>query len=398
MKRLNNLWDSFVSRENMIQAIYEGTQFKHKDPMVIKKLTYSKADYEKDPKLKGKIDPNKVDALADKLIRELTDGTYFHRKPLYKHLYCQSKSMSKGKWRHIYCPSLYDHVIHHAIMQVCMPAFMGGMIEQCCGSVPKRGTGRVREFVERWVRSDDECKYFVKLDIRRFFDSIPRDGMIECLSHHIKDQKILAIWIMIIDSAPSAAPVGYYTSPWLGNLYLESLDHFIKQSLYKERRGNRINYVKHYCRYVDDMLLMGSSKRDLEKAIKAIKKHLDCLSLDIKECWEIKRIAELDENHRLKKGTYRIDICGYAFDRETTRLRAGIYLSTMRLARKMNKQRTQKKKYSLHDCQSLMSKVGWAVHADSTQLLTDINKLVDIETTKEVISNAAKRGISRQTR
>lgn len=115
-------------------------------------------------------------------------------------------------------------------------------------------------------------------------------------------------------SAPIACPVGYYTSPWFANLFLQELDHLIKEKLYKERRGKRIPYVKHFVRYMDDMLLMGNSKRDLDKAVRAVISHCAGIGLNIKTCWEIKRIAILD-GHNVRKGTYRIDICGYVFDR-----------------------------------------------------------------------------------
>lgn len=77
---------------------------------------------------------------------------------------------------------------------------------------------------------------------------------------------------------------------------------------------------------------------------------------------------------QLNDGTYRIDICGYVFDREHTRVRDGIYLSTMRLARKMRTIKRQHNGYmGLKDCQSLVSKAGWAEHANSVSMLHEID-------------------------
>lgn len=195
-----------------------------------------------------------------------------------------------------------------------------------------------------------------------------------------------------------ACPVGYYTSPWLANLFLEDLDHFVKQELFKERRGKRIPYVSHYVRYMDDMLLMGNSKRDLEKAVRAIIAFCQGKGLEIKTCWEIKRIAILDDG-KVRKGTYRIDICGYVFGPECTRVRDGIYLSTMRLARKIHRDARANDGYmSLADCQGIMSKVGWAEHANSAGMLKRIDDLVNLDDARGVISNAAKCGVFHQTR
>lgn len=387
MKRLGNIWPQLVSMDTMTKAVYEAIRFKRSDPMVIKKLMTD-----------GKVDLEKVTHFAKEIVEQLNDGTYRCDKPLHKHLYCTSKSKAygKGKWRDIYCPSLRDHVLHHALMIVCMPAFTRGMDDHCCGSIPGRGTIAVKRYVEKWTRSGD-TNYFVKLDVAHFFDSIEQGLLMQCFARHIKDTKVLDMLAQVVRSAPIACPVGYYTSPWFANLFLQDLDHFIKQDLYKERRGKRIPFVVHHVRYMDDMLLMGNSKRDLEKAVRAIIKFCANIGLKIKTCWEIKRIAILD-GHKVRKDTYRIDICGYVFDREHTRVRDGIYLSTMRLARKM---RTIKRKHngymSLKDCQSLVSKAGWAEHANSVGMLHEIDRLVNFDEVRKVISNATKCGIYKQT-
>lgn len=386
MKRLGNIWSQIVSIDTMIDATYEAIRFKKTDPMVVKRLMTD-----------GKVDPKKVAIFAKAIVSQFENGTYKCDKPLYKHLYCTSKSKAygKGKWRDIYCPSLKDHVVHHALMSVCMPAFMRGMDAHCCGSVPKRGTIAVKRYVEKWVRSGD-ANYFVKLDISHFFDTINANLLMECFKKHIKDTITLSLMHQIVHSAPTACPVGYYTSPWFANLFLEDLDHFIKQDLYKVRRGERIPFVKHYIRYMDDMLLMGNSKRDLEKAVRAIIKFCADKGLKIKSCWEIKRIA-IKDGHAVRKGTYRVDICGYVFDREYTRVRDGIYLSTMRLARKMHVSKLKHDGYmSLHDCQSLTSKTGWAEHANSARMLRKIDSLVNMNEVRKVISNAAQCGIRKQ--
>jgi len=86
--------------------------------MVQKKLLYSKEQCKADPTLEGQIDPKKAFEVADIIIGELKDGTYYHRKPLHKERYCTSKSKAygKGKVRQLYVPTLYDHILHHMLM------------------------------------------------------------------------------------------------------------------------------------------------------------------------------------------------------------------------------------------------------------------------------------------
>ena len=59
-------------------------------------------------------------------------------------------------------------------------------------------------------------------------------------------------------------PIGNLTSQLFGNIYLNSLDHFIKRDL----------KIRCYGRYVDDMYLIHSDKRVLKQAITEISKFL----------------------------------------------------------------------------------------------------------------------------
>lgn len=205
----------------------------------------------------------------------------------------------------------------------------------------------------------------------------------------IKDKDSLWAFDQIIDAAPSACPVGFYTSPWIANLYLEKLDWYIEQNLYKIRRGKRVKYVTHHLRYVDDILLFGTSKSDLKKAVKQIKEYLKInYDLEIKPCWEIKRIGKHDKDSgKLIKGTYWLDIGGYKFCKDATILRDGIYLSAKRLARKMYKAGY----YTVHQAQSIISRIGWAKHSDARRFMQEcILPYVNIKEARRVISYVGK--------
>ena len=283
------------------------------------------------------------------------------------------------------------------VMQAAMPAFTRGMHPHCCGSVPGRGIRYIVRTVSHWMQDDRECRYFVKLDIRKFFDNIKAEVLMQKLEEKIKDRYALWAFHQIIYSAPVACPVGYYTSPFFANLYLQEMDWMIEQDLYKERRGKRIKYVRHYLRYMDDMLLIGTSKTDLYKAIEAIRNYLITkLDLDIKPTWEIKRIGKHENaggEWKLKSGTYWCDMGGYKFCKDSTILRDGIFLATRRLAMKMFKADY----YSPHQCASINSRIGWAGHCDSDHFIErEIKPFVDIKTTRRIISNVNVEKVKQQ--
>lgn len=390
MKRISNVWKDAIDKTNAYLALVNGTKNKRTKRQV-KRFLYSEEDVAKNKSLWHNIDPKKGKPYANMLANRLETKTWVHNPPRHQRKYCANRASCKGKWRDLYIPGLDDHIMHHMIMSASMEAFTRGMHPHCCGSIPGRGIKHVIKTVSNWLENDLECRYFVKLDIRKFFDNIDREILMSKLERKIKDKDILWAHRQIIYSAPVACPVGYYPSPWYANLYLEELDWFIEQQLFKTRRGKRIKYARHSLRYVDDILLIGTSKSDLDKAVRAIQRYLDeNYDLSIKPTWEIKKIGKhefVDGKWRLRPGTYWCDIGGYKFCKDATVLRDGIFLSTQRLAKKMYKQGY----YTDHQCRSINAKVAWAEHCDSLYFLRDrINPYVDINTTRRLISNVDK--------
>ena len=385
MKRIGNLWERALTDENCIRAVIEGTQYKRKNRNV-RQLLYDTDKVADHPELWHMVDPEKAKAYMKPVVEELRNGTWKHQEPRHRTAFCPNKTKNGGKWRELYIPSLKDHMVAHMMMQVSKEAFTKGMHPHCCGSVPDRGIGHIVKTVERWFKTDRKCRYFVKLDIRKFFDSIDRDVLVEKLGKKIKDRKVLDVFIQIIDSAPVPCPVGYYTSPWFANLYLEDLDHFVEEQLYKERRDKRIKYVRHYLRYMDDILLVGTCKKDLEKAIQEIRAFIGVMNLKIKDSWEIKQIGKheiVDGKWKLKKGTYWCDIGGYKFSKDATIMRDGVYLSARRLAKKMNREPY----YTKHQCLSINARIGWSKHANSHGFIeNEIKPYVNIKETRRKIS------------
>ena len=389
MERLGRVWDQVLDLDNGFVAVYEGTRNKRKQRET-RRFFFDSEDVAANPSCYRRIDPRKAKAYVSKLLPQLKNQTWKPKPPRYIRRFCKNRTQKKGKWRDLYVPSFDDHIIAHMVMQAAMPAFERGMHPHCCGSVPGRGIRHVVRTVSHWLQDDLECRYFVKLDIRHFFDNIRPDILMEKLAEKIKDRYVLWAFRQIIESAPVACPVGYYTSPFFANLYLQDLDWYIEQALYKERRGKRIKYVRHYLRYMDDMILIGTSKTDLYKAIRAIQSYLmDKLSLTIKPTWEIKRIGiheQKGSGWKLKPGTYWADIGGYMFCKDSTIMRSGIFLASRRLARKMFKQDY----YTPHQCASLNSRIGWAKHCDHVHFVErEIKPFVNIKKTKEVTSHVS---------
>jgi hypothetical protein len=211
-----------------------------------------------------------------------------------------------------------------------------GMYYYNCGSVPGRGTIFAKKYVEKILETNP--KYALKIDIKKFFPSISNDKLKHLFRKKIKDEKTLRLIDAIIDNGGKGLPIGYYTSQWFSNFYLEELDHFIKEVI-------RIPY---YVRYVDDMILFSNNKRQLHQTKDMIEEFLagNEYRIRIKENWQVFQVSKRP-----------IDFCGYQMRPGNTKLRKHIFVRLNRCSRKLNKNIT------LKNARSLVSMIGWLMHA-----------------------------------
>lgn len=199
----------------------------------------------------------------------------------------------------------------------------------------------VKLVIEKWIRIDPKnCKYVLKMDIRHFFDSIPHDRLKAKLKKTVHDEKMLELLFRIIDVTEVGIPLGFYTSQWLSNWYLQGLDHFIKEQL----------CAVHYMRYMDDMVIFGSNKRVLHRMRQAISDYLEMeLGLELKANWQVFRFSYGNNQGR------DLDFMGFRFYRNRTILRKSIMYKATRKARKISK----KEKATILDARQMLSYLGW---------------------------------------
>lgn len=307
MKRVNNLYSKIMTYENLFNAVYEASKGK-----------------------RSRNDVKKVLKNVDYYINRILNGDYALNQ-------CRTKIINeRGKEREITMPNFFpDQIIHWAIMLQLKPIMMKGMYKYCCGSVPKRGISYGKNYIERIFATDKKIKYCLKLDIKKYFPSVDCKIMLNLLKRKIKDNKAIELLHNILGDG-KGLPIGYYTSQWLSNFYLETLDHFIKEKL----------QIKYYIRYVDDMVLLDNNKRKLHKARIAIDDFLHKeLDLQLKGNYQVFPLK-----------SRAIDFLGFRFYKNNkTKIRKHIFL---KLRRKLNKVKN-KMKCNKHIAQSIISLIGW---------------------------------------
>ncbi|MCP4267732.1 MAG: reverse transcriptase [Candidatus Brocadiaceae bacterium] len=179
------------------------------------------------------------------------------------------------KQRQICAASFRERVLHHAIINVCGPYFEKFLIYDTYACIKGKGSQKAVERAQIFSRRN---KFFLKLDIAKYFHSIDHTVLIRLIESMFKDEDLLHLFYEIVVSfevAPGKGiPIGNLTSQYFANYYLGYLDHFIKEQL----------CIKYYVRYMDDFTVWSDDKKELKDALGKIKLFLtEKLLLDIKE-------------------------------------------------------------------------------------------------------------------
>jgi len=218
------------------------------------------------------------------------------------------------KKRQICAAPFPQRVLHHALMNVCHPYFEKKQIADSYASRISKGTYAALERAEAYNR---RYSWFLKLDVRKYFDNIHHGVLRSQLWGMFKDPNLLLIFDRIIDSycvePGRGLPIGNLTSQYFANHFLSLADHFAKEKL----------RLPAFVRYMDDMVLWHNDKEALLEAGLRFQEYVHSrLNLELKPFC-------------LNKNTAGLPFLGYL-----------LYPDTVRLAQRSRKRYIQKiKKY-----------------------------------------------------
>lgn len=256
---------------------------------------------------------------------------------------------SSGKTRRIGIQNIKQQLYDYIAVEGLKP-LLKRIGEYQYASIPGRGTTKGKQVISRWIK-DCDMRYFVKLDVKKCFESINHDLLMGFMEKHIKNEKLIRLTRTLIDSFEKGLSIGSYLSQYLCNLYMSILYHYTAEDLYKTRRGKRINLIHHCLIYMDDILLIGSRKRDMEMAVKKIIQKADEMGLTIKDNWQVRSIDETP-----------IDMMGFKIYRTHTEIRGRIFLRVRRSFRRIGKELT------LRISRKCLSYYGYLKHTNSRKI------------------------------
>jgi len=229
MKTYKNLWDDFVSIENLQLAAKKAVKSR-KNRREVKKFLANQ------------------DELLKKLQCDLINGDFNTSE-------YRIRTIFEPKKRDIYILPLYpDHIVHHALINILGPIWQSNFIHDSYACIPGKGLHSASQRVMHFMR---KYNFVLQCDIRKFFPSVNHQIMFDIIKRKVADKKILNVLHNIIFSCgnDSNLPIGNLTSQWLGNVYLNQMDHFIKEKL----------HCRAYIRYCDDFLVFSNDKKFLHQ-------------------------------------------------------------------------------------------------------------------------------------
>lgn len=315
---------------------------------------------------------------------------YMLKNHLFKTSEYEIFILNEGKKkRDVYkLPFFPDRIAQWAILQVIEPFLVANMTADTYSAIPGKGiqpivndlrgyykTKRVdgkkkSVWVPSILLSDEEnTRYCYKIDLHHYYQSINHEVLKQKFRKVFKDPELLWLLDEIVDSINTATeedlmelslsgeievdpntgiPIGNYMSQYSGNFYLSSFDHWVKEEL----------HVKHYYRYMDDVVIFASSKEELHEIHRKVTAYTrDYLHLNIKGNYQI-----------FPTKVRGVDFVGYRFFGEYTLLRKSTAINFKRKMRACRKKMENNIPPTYSEWCSFNSYKGWLGNCDSYRL------------------------------
>lgn len=184
------------------------------------------------------------------------------------------------KEREIQAISYRDRIVQHSLCDNCLiPILERRLFYYNVACRKNKGTAlavsALKRFMLKHYKKYGNSGYFIKIDIRKYFDSISHEMLkrkLACLPVANDVQELLRVVIDSYEHTPGRGiPMGNQSSQCFALLYLDCVDRLIKEKL----------QVKYYVRYMDDMVLIVPDKERARIVLNAVKTEIEAQELNV---------------------------------------------------------------------------------------------------------------------
>lgn len=200
---------------------------------------------------------------VSRLSDELESGTYRERRHQYF-------TITSPKRREIMSISFRDRVYQRSLNDVAIyPEMVKHFIYDNGACQTGKGTSfarnRMKCHLQRFYRKHGTNGYILKMDVKGYYPNMRHDVAKEVFRRYLPED-VYRMAETILDGFPG--DVGFNPGSQIiqiaGISVLNGIDHFIKERL----------RIKHYIRYMDDMIAISDSMEELETVREAVREKL----------------------------------------------------------------------------------------------------------------------------
>lgn len=279
-KTIRNKYDEMLTYENLMKAHIESRKNKSlkKDIILfnLKQEEYIKYLYEE--------------------LKNLT----------YKHGGYQVFYIHEPKLRKIQKSKYMDRIVHRWLVDSFLyEAFVPQFIQTSYACIKERGMHKacieVQDAMKHCTNIWNEY-YILKMDVKKYFQSINKEKLYEIISKKIRDEKVMYVIKKVIfsDMSGTGIAIGNYTSQIFANIYLNEVDQYIKHKL----------KLKYYYRYMDDSVIFLKTKEEAKEILEKIRSFL-----------EEQLYLELNKKTQIFKNKQGVNFCGYKINEYRIKIR-----------------------------------------------------------------------------
>ena len=157
-----------------------------------------------------------------------------------------------------------DRVVQHSLHSVLEPIFDRTFLPNSYAC--REGKGVHRGVVKaQSIMRKPETKHYLKVDFKGYFYNIDRGVLWEEISRKVSCKNTMRLLELFHPKAGTGIPIGNLTSQLMANIYGNIMDRYLTHVL----------KIKDWIRYMDDTVIFGSSRRELESILALLTNYVE---------------------------------------------------------------------------------------------------------------------------
>ena len=278
---------------------------------------------------------------------------------------------STGKVRQIGKESAMQQVFDYIAFYSAREIFDARIVPEQASSIPGRGQIYGMKMIKCWIDKDNDsfryarrheyrysrkCRYHVKCDIRKCYPSARIDFFLNLFERDCANTDVLWLWETLLRSHQiddyKGFMIGSLVSQWAVQ-YMMSFAYRHIKDLHYERRGKTFKCVEHMLIFMDDILMIGSNRKQLKSSIRELNRYLNAeLGFHLKENWQI---LDIDSDP--------IDMMGFAvYSNGHVEIRGRDFIRARRMVLRYH---SQGEFLTMRQCKRILSYKGYFMYSDS---------------------------------